>query len=70
VPDQPSLFDGAEQAARSGASSRAEFLAGMLAVWLLGDRKPSKAQREELMKLSRRFVSDCELVVNVHLTSP
>jgi hypothetical protein len=69
MPDQPSLFE--TPVPRPAHVHREEFLSGMLAVWLLGEgRKPSKVQRDELMKLSRRYLSDCELVVGVHLTTP
>jgi hypothetical protein len=70
MPEQPSLFEDATPVPRPPHVPRETFLAGMLATWLLGDKKPNTMQREELKRLSRRYLADCDMVVNVHRTSP
>jgi hypothetical protein len=67
---QGSLFDDANPVPRPPHVHREAFLFGMLAPWLLGDKKPNTMQREELARLSRRFLADCEMVVKLHRTSP
>jgi hypothetical protein len=71
TPEQEGLFDIPLELPpglplnRLRPAPRAQFLAGLLAGWQLGERKPSRAARAELERLAVRTLQLAEVAANI-----